>query len=102
MHSKAQPLSTIAIPTYNRANSYLREAIRIAMNQTYPNIESIISDNCSMDNTETVVKNFKDHRIRYFRQGKNIGGNNNFNFCPSQAKGKYFLLLMDDFFYFPE
>lgn len=90
------PLITIAIPTYNRANLYLEQAIECALNQTYPNIEIIISDNCSTDDTETVVKNFNDPRIRYFRQEKNIGGNNNFNFCIKQAKGEYFLLLMDD------
>ncbi|QII12840.1 putative beta-1,4-galactosyltransferase [Candidatus Kuenenia stuttgartiensis] len=90
------PLITIAIPTYNRANLYLRQAIECAVNQTYSNIEIIISDNCSTDNTEMVVKDFTDPRIRYFRHEKNIGGNNNFNFCLEQAKGEYFLLLMDD------
>lgn len=96
MISKAQTLVTIAIPTYNRANLYLRQAIESAVNQTYSNIEIIISNNCSTDNTEMVVKDFHDPRIRYFRQEKNIGGNNNFNFCLEQAKGEYFLLLMDD------
>src|SRR3972149_139084 len=96
MLSKTHPLITIAIPTYNRADLYLKQAIQCALNQTYSNVEIIISDNCSMDNTETVVKNFKDPRIRYFRQEKNIGGNNNFNFCLERAKGEYFLLLMDD------
>ena len=96
MLNKTHPLITIAIPTYNRADLYLKQAIQCALNQTYSNVEIVISDNCSMDNTETVVKNFKDPRIRYFRQEKNIGGNNNFNFCLDQAKGEYFLLLMDD------
>lgn len=93
---RTYPLMTIAIPTYNRANLYLRQAIESAVNQTYSNIEIIISNNCSTDNTEMVVKDFTDPRIRYFRQEKNIGGNNNFNFCLEQAKGEYFLLLMDD------
>ena len=90
------PLITIAIPTYNRADSYLKQAIQCALNQTYPNIEIIISDNCSTDNTEFLVKSVRDPRIRYFRQGKNIGLNNNFNFCIEQAKGTYCLLLPDD------
>lgn len=96
LNETTYPLITIAIPTYNRADNYLKQAIQCAINQTYSNVEIIISDNCSTDNTEAVVKNFKYPRIRYFRQEKNIGGNNNFNFCIEQAKGEYFLLLMDD------
>ncbi|GBD99294.1 GalNAc(5)-diNAcBac-PP-undecaprenol beta-1,3-glucosyltransferase [bacterium BMS3Abin07] len=93
---KVNPLVTIAIPTYNRADSYLKQAIEIAFNQTYQDIEIIISDNCSSDDTETLVKTFTDPRIRYFRQKENIGANNNFNFCLEQAKGDYFLLFHDD------
>lgn len=97
MNNFVPPLVTIAIPTYNRANLYLIQAIESALNQTYPNLEIIISDNCSTDDTEMVVRSFKDTRIRYFKQKKkNIGGNNNFNFCLKQARGEYFLLLMDD------
>lgn len=96
MTSKSFPLVTIAIPTYNRAGSYLKQSLSSAINQTYENIEIIVSDNCSTDNTEMVIKNVSDPRIRYFRQGKNIGANNNFNFCLRQAKGDYFLLLQDD------
>jgi len=90
------PLITVAIPTYNRANGYLRKAIECALGQTYQNVEVVISDNCSSDNTEEIVKGYADPRIRYFRQSTNIGANNNFNFCLSKAEGSYFLLLHDD------
>ncbi|MCD4669855.1 MAG: glycosyltransferase family 2 protein [Actinomycetia bacterium] len=96
MVNNVHPLVTIAIPTYNRAGSYLREALAGAMNQTYENIEIIVSDNCSSDNTEAFIKGISDRRIRYFRHKKNIGANNNFNYCLEQAKGDYFLLLQDD------
>ena len=96
MTKNSQPLVTIAIPTYNRADSYLKQALESAVNQTYQNIEIIVSDNCSTDNTEAVVKGFSDPRIRYFRQARNIGANNNFNFCLEQARGAYFLLFQDD------
>ena len=95
-NSADRPLITIAIPTYNRAELFLQDAIHAALQQTYFNIEIIISDNCSTDNTESVVKLFPDPRIRYFRQKENIGANNNFNFCLQQAKGDYFLLFLDD------
>jgi glycosyltransferase involved in cell wall biosynthesis len=90
------PVVTIAIPTYNRANSYLHQVITSALIQTYPNIEIIVSDNASTDHTAMVVKGFSDSRIRYFRHDENIGPHNNFNFCLQQAKGIYFLLLHDD------
>jgi glycosyltransferase involved in cell wall biosynthesis len=96
MADRRLPLVTIAIPTYNRANSYLKQAIECSVNQTYQNIEIVISDNCSTDNTEEIVKSFNDTRIRYFRQDKNIGMYNNENFCVEKAIGDFFLLLCDD------
>jgi glycosyltransferase involved in cell wall biosynthesis len=96
MQSAFQPLVTIAIPTYNRAHLYLRDAIAGALGQSYSNIEVVVSDNCSTDNTEQLVKEFRDPRLRYFRQSVNIGANNNFNYCLEQARGEYFHLLLDD------
>lgn len=96
MPDRTTPLVSIGIPTYNRASTYLRCALRSAMNQTYKNIEIIVSDNCSPDNTESVVKEFDDPRIRYYRQKENIGPVNNRNFCLEQSQGQYFLLLSDD------
>jgi glycosyltransferase involved in cell wall biosynthesis len=92
----ANRLVSIGIPTYNRANSYLKYALRSAVNQTYKNIEIIVSDNCSPDNTEMVVEEFNDPRIRYYRQKENIGPLNNRNFCLEQARGEYFVMLLDD------
>jgi glycosyltransferase involved in cell wall biosynthesis len=96
MKNNIPPLVSIAIPTYNRANSFLKESLKSAINQTYENIEIIISDNCSTDNTEAVVSSFNDKRISYFRQTVNIGAANNSNFCLRQAKGVYFTQLHDD------
>lgn len=53
---KNQPLVTIAIPTYNRADGFLKQALQSAINQTYYYLEIIVSDNCSTDTTETIVK----------------------------------------------
>jgi len=91
-----RPLVTIGIPTYNRADGFLREAIQSAIDQTYPNIEIIVSDNCSTDNTMEVIKQIRDSRLHYHRHEVNIGANNNFNYCLKQASGDYFLLLHDD------
>ena len=96
MTAKAQPIVTIAIPTFNRAGSYLRQTLESALNQTYQNIEIIVLDNRSTDNTETVMKSYADAQVRYFRHLEQMEANNNFNFCLSQARGNYFLLLHDD------
>lgn len=96
MGASLHPLVTIGISTYNRAGGYLMQALGSAVDQTYPNLEIIVSDNCSTDSTEAVVTGFDDLRIRYFKQAVNIGSTNNFNFCLSQARGAYFLLLHDD------
>jgi glycosyltransferase involved in cell wall biosynthesis len=94
--SRYLPMATIAIPTYNRANDYLKQSLESALNQSYPNIEIIVADNCSSDNTETYVTHIDDQRIRYFKHNTNIGANRNFNFCLRQAHGEFFLLLSDD------
>jgi glycosyltransferase involved in cell wall biosynthesis len=96
MNSSSNPLVSIGIPTYNRASGNLGRVIERALGQTYQNIEVIVSDNCSSDNTTELVQSFKDSRLRYFRQENNIGANKNFNYCLDQAKGEYFLLFHDD------
>ena len=90
------PLVTIGIPTYNRADKYLREALESALAQNYPNLEIVVSDNGSTDNTESVVQSYADPRIRYYRQQPPVIPNDNFNFCLKQANGAYFLMLHDD------
>ncbi len=96
MTERKDSLVTIGIPTFNRADGYLQQALESAVNQTYPNIEIIVSDNCSTDQTEALVKSFSSPRIKYHKHTKNIGAINNFNYCLEQAEGRYFLLLHDD------
>jgi len=96
MTNNKLPLVTIGIPTYNRADGFLKQALQSAVEQTYKNIEIIVSDNGSTDHTEDVVRGFSDSRISYFKHIKNVGLKNNFNFCVQKALGDYFLLLCDD------
>lgn len=90
------PLITIGIPTYNRADGYLADALESALAQTYPHFEIVVSDNASTDHTEDLVKGYKDPRIRYIKHPENVGFKNNFNSCIENARGDYFLLLCDD------
>lgn len=90
------PLITIGIPTYNRAN-LLNNAIKSAVNQSYKDIEIVISNNCSTDNTISILDSFaSNNKIKIFNQKSNIGVVNNWNFCLKKAKGDFFLMLSDD------
>jgi glycosyltransferase involved in cell wall biosynthesis len=91
------PLVSIGLITYNRAD-IIHLAIEQLLGQTYRNIELIISDNASTDNTQEVCARYirTDRRVRYFRQKENIGMYGNFNFVLEQAKGVYFLWATDD------
>jgi glycosyltransferase involved in cell wall biosynthesis len=90
------PLVTIGIPTYNRAAGYLRDALESALAQDYPNLEIVVSDNGSTDDTEAYVAGLADPRVRYFKQQPSLTPDGNFNFCLAQAQGSYFILLHDD------
>jgi len=91
----SQPLFTIAIPTYNRP-VFLRESLRSATLQTYPNLEILVCDNCSTDDTREVVKSFGDSRIRYVKNSSNIGAQANFALAVESGRGQYFSWLQDD------
>lgn len=96
MRQNSLPLVTIAIPTYNRADSYLPLALGSALAQSYPRLEVLVADNASSDHTASLIHGIADQRLRYLRHPDNIGANGNYNFCLSQACGDYFLLLHDD------
>ena len=92
----SEPLVTIGIPTYNRAQKNLRAAIQGALAQDYPSVEVVVCDNASTDTTPELMAELADPRLRYIRHDENIGPNNNFNACVEHANGEYFLLLHDD------
>lgn len=89
------PLVSVVLPTYNRPQ-YLREAISSAVNQTYTNIEIIVSDNCSRNDPMLIIKEFSDSRIIFFKQIENIGAFANVMSAFSKASGKYVACLLDD------
>lgn len=88
-------LVTVAIPTYNRVG-FVRQALISVINQIYTNIEILVVDNNSSDDTSKAVESFRDDRIRYFRNKRNIGMMNNWNKCIELSKGKNLMILGDD------
>lgn len=95
------PKVSVGIPTYNRAWT-LREAIQSVLNQTFHDLELIISDNTSTDNTQELVKSFDDSRIRYIRNKENIGMIANFNQCLRLFTGSYCAFLGSDDYWLPD
>ena len=91
----SNPLISICIPVYNGEN-YIIECVESALSQTYQNLEVIVVDNASFDNTSKIVNNITDSRLKYFKNNKNIGSINNFNKCFEVSSGDYFLLLPHD------
>ena len=89
------PLITVLITTYNRSE-LLRHAIQSVLNQTLKNIEIIILDDASPDDTKNVVASYSDKRITYLRQIKNVGFTQNFKTGIKKAQGTYIFLLSDD------
>lgn len=88
-------LVTIAIPTLNRVD-YLRLAVSSALGQTYRNIEVIVSNNASTDQTMNMLSMIIDTRLTVIVQQETIGMMDNWNHCLARATGMYFLLLSDD------
>ena len=97
MSTKENPLVSICIPTYN-GETYLEEALLSAINQSYKNIEIIISDDNSKDKTLEIVNLIKlktDVPIHVFNHDPNgIGAN--WNYSVTKANGEYIKFLFQD------
>lgn len=89
------PLVTIFTITRNRCD-LLPRAMKSILGQTYSNIEYIIIDSASTDNTEEVVKSFSDNRIRYIKLTENKSFGACINMAFELSTGKYVTELDDD------
>lgn len=95
-----RPLLTIAIPSFNRCRelSLLLGQIRNQFDEYRKELEVIVSDNCSSDETSVVVSSFIEDGlpIRYFRNEINVGSGANVVRCFELAVGRYVLIVGDD------
>ncbi len=93
----ATPDISVIVPTFNRA-SLLPKALETCLAQRHQNIEIIVSDNCSSDNTSETVQPFlKDPRLKYYRNEENLGMMGNWKKCIyDRCNADWFLLMSDD------
>lgn len=95
--NKGYPSSLVSVLmcTYNNAD-YLDEAIESILNQSYQNIEFIIINDGSTDQTKDTILSYNSPKIRYFENEKNLGQVDSKNFGLSKAKGKYIAYMDGD------
>ena len=92
------PLVSIGIPVKDGFKNKSEDDINLSkvldsiLNQSYNNLEILISDNCSSDETSSYLEKLSktDKRIKIFNQSNQIEAGINFQFVLDQAKGKYF------------
>lgn len=89
------PLVSVAIPSYCGAKT-IEASIESVLRQTLEDLELIIVDDGSSDDTAAIIARYKDPRIRFYRNAQNLGPAANWNRCLSLARGKYFKLLPQD------
>jgi acetyltransferase-like isoleucine patch superfamily enzyme len=100
------PTLSICIPTFNRVSALSQTLNSIVSQEIFlqtSEIEIVVSDNCSSDNTETVMKSFTEAfpgKISYFRNEINIL-DRNFETALRHGKGKFLKLQNDNMFYLP-
>lgn len=85
------PLVSVGMPVYNGAR-YLRSAVDSILTQSYRELELIICDNASTDETRTICEEYvlHDERVQYYRNVKNLGAAPNYNRAFALSRGKYF------------
>jgi glycosyltransferase involved in cell wall biosynthesis len=86
-----RPLVSIGIPVRN-GQKYIHEALDSLLAQTLSDLEIIVCDNDSSDNTGTICQAYsaRDPRVRYFRNECDLGPAGNHNRCFAHARGTYF------------
>ena len=92
---------SVIIPAYN-TEKYISQAISSALCQTLTNIEIIVVDDCSTDNTVEIVQSFDDPRLQLIRNTENMGAGGARNKAIAAAKGKWVAVLDSDDWYAPQ
>jgi len=82
------PLVSVLVSTYNNSET-IETSINSVLSQTYDNIEILIIDDGSEDDTYLKLKNFKNNKLKIFKNKENIGLTKSLNFLVNKANGHY-------------
>ncbi len=93
-------LVSIIMPSFNTAN-FIGKTIESVLNQTYKHWELLIIDDCSTDNTDEVMLKYRDERIIYKKNKKNLGAAISRNKALEKARGKWIAFLDSDDLWYP-
>ena len=97
------PKYSFIMPAYK--GQFIRESIDSILNQTYQDFELVIVDDASPDDLQSIVSEYNDNRIRFYRNAENIGGKDlvaQWNHCLEYAQGEWVILATDDDTYEPK
>ncbi len=96
-------LVSIITPCFNSGN-YISQAVQSVISQTHQNWEMLLVDDCSSDETFSIISNFasQDNRIKVFKLDKNSGAGVARNFAIQHASGNYIAFLDADDLWKPE
>ena len=90
------PKVSVLMPVYKTDENYLREAIESILSQTFEDFEFLILDDCPEDDREEIIKSYKDKRIKYYKNEKNLGITPSRNKLIDMAKGEYLAIFDHD------
>lgn len=92
---KKNPLVTVFMPVFN-CEKYIKESLESIINQTYANLEILIIDDGSTDNTLDIINSYNDKRLRILKNGENRGIPYTRNRGLKESKGKYMAVMDAD------
>lgn len=93
--SKDHTKFTVVIPTRDRCDTLIH-CLNSVLSQDYDNIEIIVSDNASVDSTESIVRNISDTRVRYINTGQRVSMSHNWEFALNHINDGWVTVLGDD------
>lgn len=98
-----KPLVSICIPAYN-SGRYIEETVRAALDSDWPNLEVLVVDDGSTDETVPILEHLAagDPRLRLLINEENLGMTGNWNKCVREAKGEYVKLIPADDLVYPD
>ncbi len=90
------PKVSVLMPVYRTNEHYLREAVESVLAQSFADFEFLILDDCPSESRESVIRSYKDERIFYYKNEKNLGISASRNKLLSLAKGEYLAVVDHD------